>query len=153
MKRFHVNVSVKNIEQSINFYNDLFNEEPSVLKDNYAKWELVDPPVNFSITPGESNEFGVDHLGIQFTAQDDVNNTIERLVAGKHNHHVQGDVECCYSRSSKVWSADPQDLKWEHFVTSGKSEKFQDKDDIELKLKENKTEKSMSAKSSGSCCG
>ena len=153
MKRFHVNVSVKDIDQSISFYNDLFNEKPSVKKHNYAKWELVDPPVNFSITPGEGNDYGVDHLGIQFNQQDDVNKTIERLVSGSHNHHVQGDVECCYSKSNKVWSADPQDVKWEHFVTSGKSEKFEDGDDVTQKLEENKCTTGVPEAKKESCCG
>lgn len=136
MKRFHVNVTVKSIEESISFYNDLFNEKPTVKKENYAKWELVDPAVNFSITPNENgeNNFGVDHLGIQFEAQNDVANTIKRLETGKHNHFVQGDVECCYSKSNKVWSSDPQNVKWEHFVTMGKSDKFSDEDDIDGEL-------------------
>lgn len=153
MKRFHVNVSVKDIDQSIVFYNDLFDEKPSVQKHNYAKWELVDPPVNFSITPGEGDGYGVDHLGIQFTEKEDVSKTINRLVTGSHAHHVQGDVECCYSKSNKVWSSDPQDVKWEHFVTSGKSEKFEDGDDITSKLNQSKCETDDNKKTSKSCCG
>lgn len=144
MKRFHVNVAVKNMDESIAFYNDLFNQKPIVLKDNYAKWALDDPAVNFSIVPGkEGKDLGVDHLGIQFAEQCDVASTIKRLETGKHNHHVQGDVECCYSRSNKVWSSDPQNVKWEHFVTYGDSEKFDDDDDVNQKLWQSKS----------SCCG
>ena len=145
MKRFHVNVTVKNVEDSISFYNDLFDVEPTVRKENYAKWELTDPAVNFSITPGE-NGHGVNHLGIQFDSQGEVAKTIERLEKGKHSHFVQGDVECCYSTSNKVWSSDPQEVKWEHFVTTGKSDKFCDDDDIDGMLKKNKAEKKES------CC-
>lgn len=136
MKRFHVNLKVKDLDASIKFYRDLFNKEPLVLKHNYAKWALDDPAVNFSIVPCEANqEPGVDHLGIQFDDQSDVAGTIERLVSGEHQHHVQGDVECCYSRSSKVWSSDPQQVKWEHFVTVSDSDKFESGEDVDNKLK------------------
>ena len=144
MKRFHVNVVVKDMDNSIAFYNDLFNQKPTVLKENYAKWALDEPAVNFSIVPGESGKrFGVDHLGVQFSEQGDVTSTIERLASGGHNHHVQGDVECCYSRTSKVWSSDPQEVKWEHFITVGESEKFNDDEDVNKKLWE----------TNSSCCG
>ena len=40
MKRFHVSVSVADLVQSINFYQTLFGSEPTVRKDDYAKWML-----------------------------------------------------------------------------------------------------------------
>lgn len=43
MKRFHVHVSVKDLPQSIGFYSKLFGAEPSVIKQDYAKWMLEDP--------------------------------------------------------------------------------------------------------------
>ena len=49
MKRFHVSVSVADINRSTEFYNILFGVEPTVLKDDYAKWMLEDPRINFSI--------------------------------------------------------------------------------------------------------
>ena len=44
MKRLHVHVSVDDLAQSIRFYSTLFAAEPTVLKDDYAKWMLNDPP-------------------------------------------------------------------------------------------------------------
>jgi len=64
MKRFHVHVSVKDIPASIRFYRELFNAEPTVVKDDYAKWMLDDPRVNFAIS-NRARPTGVDHLGIQ----------------------------------------------------------------------------------------
>ena len=40
MKRLHVSLGVKNLEESVQFYNALFNAEPEVLKSDYAKWSL-----------------------------------------------------------------------------------------------------------------
>ncbi len=64
MKRLHISVSVSDLDKSIGFYSNLFASEPSVVKDDYAKWMLEDPRVNFAITSRGAQK-GVDHLGIQ----------------------------------------------------------------------------------------
>ena len=50
MKRFHVNVAVPDLAAGIRFCSALFGADPSVRKDDYAKWMLDDPRVNFSIS-------------------------------------------------------------------------------------------------------
>ena len=64
MKRLHVHVAVHDLQQSIRFYSALFAAQPSVLKDDYAKWMLDDPRVNFAIST-RGGKVGVDHLGFQ----------------------------------------------------------------------------------------
>ena len=64
MKRFHVHVSVGDLNQSIQFYTELFGSEPSALKSDYARWMLDDPRVNFAISQ-RGAALGVQHLGIQ----------------------------------------------------------------------------------------
>jgi catechol-2,3-dioxygenase len=49
LKRFHVHLSVKDLSESIRFYSKLFGIEPTVTKDDYAKWMLNDPHINFAI--------------------------------------------------------------------------------------------------------
>ena len=50
MKRLHVHVGVDDLTQSIGFYSTLFAAEPTVVKDDYAKWMLDDPRMNFAIS-------------------------------------------------------------------------------------------------------
>ena len=64
MKRLHVHVAVHDLESSIRFYKALFDAEPTVKKDDYAKWQLEDPRVNFAISK-RGAKAGLDHLGIQ----------------------------------------------------------------------------------------
>ena len=47
MKRFHVHVSVENLEQSIRFYSTLFAADPPIRQPDYAKWMIEDPRINF----------------------------------------------------------------------------------------------------------
>jgi catechol 2,3-dioxygenase-like lactoylglutathione lyase family enzyme len=64
MKRMHIHVSVEDLARSVRFYSTLFSAEPTVLKDDYAKWMLEDPRVNFAISERDGAP-GVQHLGIQ----------------------------------------------------------------------------------------
>ena len=64
MKRLHVHVSVDDLAKSIQFYSTLFAAEPTVTKDDYAKWMLEDPRVNFAISKRDGAT-GIRHLGIQ----------------------------------------------------------------------------------------
>jgi len=50
MKRLHVHVSVDDLAKSIRFYSTLFAAEPTVTRDDYAKWMLEDPRLNFAIS-------------------------------------------------------------------------------------------------------
>ncbi len=50
MKRFHVHVAVNDFADNVSFYSGLFGAEPAILKNDYAKWALDDPRVNFAIS-------------------------------------------------------------------------------------------------------
>ena len=65
MKRFDVHVSVDDLAQSTRFYSTLFAAEPTVVKDDYVKWMLDDPRVNFAISTRPGRAAGISHLGIQ----------------------------------------------------------------------------------------
>ena len=145
MKRFHVNVAVESIDDSVDFYNKLFKQKPSVIKHNYAKWELSEPAVNFSIVDGDGT-YGVDHLGIQYDSQEGVDDAIEVLKNSDYEYEVQASIECCYAKSSKVWTKDPQSVRWEQFVTSGSSEKFSGNNE------DNKEKSQLKVTQSDQCC-
>src|SRR5208282_392313 len=71
MKRFHVNLSVGDLSESIRFYTALFATEPTVRKDDYAKWMLEDPRINFAISQ-RGYAVGVNHLGLQVDSADEL---------------------------------------------------------------------------------
>lgn len=120
MKRLHVHVAVADLGQSIRFYTTLFGADPSVLKADYAKWMLEDPRVNFAIST-RGKKPGVDHLGIQAESPDELGEIAGRLKAAEIATQDQATTRCCYSQSSKTWSADPNGLAWESFYTFGES--------------------------------
>jgi len=106
MKRLHVNVNVQDLDRSIQFYTTLFAAPPSVVKDDYAKWMLDDPRVNFAIST-RSQTIGVDHLGIQTDTAEDLHAFQSRLKDAEAPLLEQGETTCCYARSDKAWTFDP----------------------------------------------
>jgi catechol 2,3-dioxygenase-like lactoylglutathione lyase family enzyme len=116
MKRFHVHLSVPDLEPSVRFYSGLFGMEPTVRKPDYAKWMLDDPRVNFAISSHGSNDRGLNHLGVQVESADELAFVRERFAASDAQTVVdQPGASCCYAKSDKHWVTDPQGIAWEAF--------------------------------------
>jgi catechol 2,3-dioxygenase-like lactoylglutathione lyase family enzyme len=118
MKRLHVHVAVADLAKSIDFYSTLFGAAPVVRHDDYAKWMLDDPRVNFAIS-NRSHRPGVDHLGIQVESGEELAALAGRLKAAGEVTHDQEATTCCYARSDKSWVNDPSGVRWETFHTLG----------------------------------
>ena len=117
MKRFHVHVAVHDLKQSIRFYSALFGAQPSVEKPDYAKWMLEDPRVNFAISTRASGKSGLDHLGIQAEDGGELEEIGSRLAQADVSVAPQKGASCCYAKSDKYWTIDPQGVAWESFHT------------------------------------
>ena len=120
MKRLHVHVSVDDLPASIRFYSTLFAAEPSVTRDDYAKWMLDDPRVNFAISR-RGTEPGIRHLGVQVEDRAELADMYARLQRAETAVLEEGATTCCYAKSEKSWIEDPQGIQWETFLTSGES--------------------------------
>lgn len=135
MKRLHVHVAVEDLAKSVSFYSTLFGEKPSVVKDDYAKWMLDDPRVNFAISD-RARVAGVDHLGIQTETGDELAELAGRLKAAGEVTLDQEATTCCYAKSEKSWVNDPQGIRWETFHTHGEATTYgEDEPDVKLTAK------------------
>jgi lactoylglutathione lyase len=118
MKRFHVHVSVPELESSIRFYSTLFGSEPAVVKDDYAKWMLEDPRVNFAISQ-RGGKPGLNHLGLQTDSDEELELLNGQLQQADLSTQAEKETACCYARSNKYWVTDPTGIAWETFHTLG----------------------------------
>lgn len=119
MKRLHVHVGVSDLDRSVGFYSTLFGTPPTVLKQDYAKWMLEDPRVNFAISSGRHETRGIEHLGIQAEDSAELSEVYGRLKAADRPVLQEGATTCCYAKSEKSWFADPDGVVWEAFHTTG----------------------------------
>src|SRR3989442_14477151 len=69
----HLAINVRNVEQSIEFYRKLFGIEPSKVRTGYAKFDVENPSLNFTLNEGAiSGRGALSHLGIQVRSTEDV---------------------------------------------------------------------------------
>jgi catechol 2,3-dioxygenase-like lactoylglutathione lyase family enzyme len=121
MKRFHVHVSVDDLEASIRFYSAVFGAKPTVQKPDYAKWMMEDPRVNFAISQ-RGAQAGVNHLGFQVDTDEELTALRKQVAAAEIAALDQPGATCCYARSDKYWITDPQGVAWETYHTLGEAE-------------------------------
>ncbi len=123
MKRFHIHVGVSDLEKSVQFYSTLFGQKPTKLKEDYAKWMLEDPRLNFAISTRAADQ-GVDHLGIQVENASELTDITERLKKADLGVYDEGETTCCYAESSKAWVKDPSGLAWEAYQNMADADVF-----------------------------
>lgn len=130
MKRFHVHLGVADLDQSIRFYSGLFGAQPNVRKDDYAKWMIEDPRVNFAISK-RGGKVGINHLGLQADSADELAGIREHFsAADQASLKDEPGASCCYAKSDKHWVTDPQGIAWEGYHTLGEVRYF-DSDETE----------------------
>lgn len=119
MKRFHVHVAVRDLQQSVRFYSAMFGVGPTVTKPDYAKWMLDDPRVNFAISRRGNADLGVNHLGVQAETDDELEAIHLNLQRADSTVVAEKGAQCCYATSDKYWVTDPQGIAWESFRSLG----------------------------------
>lgn len=117
--KLHVSMKVTDFQRAIGFYSDLFNRPPVVLKDDYAKWDVDDPAVNFVVEPGEAR---LDHLGIQVETASELDALAERIPGSGQPFVDVAKAHCCYAKSEKAWVRGSAGERWEAFLTHSHDE-------------------------------
>ena len=130
MSRFHIHIAVDDLQHSVGFYSAVFGCEPSVLKDDYAKWALEDPRLNFAISTRGRNK-GLDHIGLQAEDDAELQTIRQRLEQAGIHGLAQEATTCCYAKSDKYWVQDPAGIAWETFHTLGSAPMFGEQPEAE----------------------
>ena len=113
----HLALNVSSVEQSIQFYRKLFGIEPSKVRTGYAKFDVHNPPLNFTLNEGPVNSRGaLSHLGIQVRSTEDVLATRQKWNDAGLLTREEMQTNCCYAMQDKAWVRDPDGNEWEVFV-------------------------------------
>lgn len=113
----HVAINVRDVSTSLEFYRILFGVEPAKVRTTYAKFDVANPPLNFTLNQHAVEGAGaLSHLGFQVSST-------EEVFAVRQQWHERGLVtrdemqtDCCYATQDKTWVTDPDGNEWEVFV-------------------------------------
>jgi catechol 2,3-dioxygenase-like lactoylglutathione lyase family enzyme len=113
----HLAIKVRNVEQSIDFYKKLWGIEPSKVRTGYAKFDVQNPPLNFTLNQVSFENAGaLSHMGIQVGSTEDVLATRQKWVESGLLTRDEMQTSCCYALQDKAWVRDPDGNEWEVFV-------------------------------------
>jgi catechol 2,3-dioxygenase-like lactoylglutathione lyase family enzyme len=116
-RKAHVAIHVRDVQQSIEFYRKLFGIDPAKVRRGYAKFDLNNPPLNFTLNEASFSERGaLSHLGIQVRSTEDVLAVRERWMREGLIPRDEIKTDCCYALQDKAWVQDPDGNEWEVFV-------------------------------------
>src|SRR5436190_23494324 len=113
----HLALNVRNVEQSIAFYRRMFGIEPGKVRTGYAKFDVQNPPLNFTLNENAFSSRGaLSHLGIQVRSTEDVLATRQKWIDADLLTRDEMQTDCCYATQDKTWVRDPDGNEWEVFV-------------------------------------
>ena len=112
---FHVSVYVRSIPEAVEQYRKILGIEPAKVRQDYAKFEIADPPVILSLNVG--GEPGtLSHLGIRYPGTGDVASELVRAKNNAWRCSSRRATTCCYAKADKFWVADGDGIRWEMYT-------------------------------------
>jgi catechol 2,3-dioxygenase-like lactoylglutathione lyase family enzyme len=149
---FHVSMYVDDLDRAVDRYRKILGAEPAKVRPGYAKFELADPPVIFSLVQG--GEPGkVSHLGIRYRGTGEVASEMARTKSEGIDLVQQEGVTCCYAKADKFWVKDEDGMPWEMYTLLADVE-AETADDPKLRqfLGQSAFAESTEKAKEGSCC-
>ena len=114
--RPHLSLDVRNVPSSVDFYKRVFGVAPQKQTEDYAKFDLTAPALNFSLVSTTGRISAVNHLGIEVESSDHIAAWKKRLQTQGILEKVEDDIACCFARQDKLWFTDPDGNAWEVFT-------------------------------------
>lgn len=120
MSRVQLALNVSNLNDAIEFYSKMFNATPAKVREGYANFAIVDPPLKLVLieTPRDENaEYQhLNHLGVELETTTQVESSIERFAQLGLVDSVEKETTCCYAVQDKVWMESPDGAPWEYYT-------------------------------------
>ena len=124
MSRVQLALNVDNLDEAVRFYSKLFNTEPAKLKEGYANFAIVEPPLKLVLLENPGNGGTLNHLGVEVESSEKVHSEIGRLSAEGLFTEEEIGTTCCFATQDKVWVTGPAGEKWEVYTVLADSDTF-----------------------------
>jgi catechol 2,3-dioxygenase-like lactoylglutathione lyase family enzyme len=118
MSRVQLALNVADLDASIEFYTKLFQTPPAKIREGYANFAIVDPPLKLVLFTGMGEPGSLNHIGVEVESTDEVTAVIARTQADGLEQEVQANTSCCYAVQDKTWVKGPEN-DWEFYAVLG----------------------------------
>lgn len=113
--RIQLALNVRDIDEAVTYYTDLFGIAPHKRRPGYANFAIDIPPLKLVLFEDPGAHERLNHLGVEVFDPDQVRAAGDRFEkAGILTERQHGTV-CCHAEQDKAWSRDPQGLRWEWY--------------------------------------
>jgi catechol 2,3-dioxygenase-like lactoylglutathione lyase family enzyme len=113
--RLQLALNVRNLEEAVAYYAKLFGVQPHKERPGYANFAIDRPPLKLVLFENPHAAERINHLGVEVFAPADVEAALQRLEPEGLVEEVERGETCCYATQDKVWSREPQGLRWEWY--------------------------------------
>ena len=122
--RLQLALNVRDIDEAVAYYGKLFGVKPHKRRPGYANFAIAMPPLKLVLFENPEAAERLHHLGVEVLAPGALTETHSRLEAGGILDEVQMEETCCHATQDKLWSQEPQGLRWEWYrITDDAPEK------------------------------
>lgn len=113
--RVQLALNVGDLDASIEFYTALFGVGPNKVREGYANFAVVDPPLKLVLISGQGEPGTLNHVGIEVASTEQVAAAAQRMAGEGAACEVQDSTTCCYAVQDKVWVSGPE-IPWEIYT-------------------------------------
>jgi catechol 2,3-dioxygenase-like lactoylglutathione lyase family enzyme len=113
--RLQLALNVRDLKEAVEYYSKLFDTKPHKLRDGYANFAIDRPPLKLVLFENPNATERLNHLGVETFDEAEVAAVAARLDAAGIAAEVQRHKTCCHATQNKVWSSEPQGLRWEWY--------------------------------------
>ena len=116
MSRVQLALNVEDLDAAVDFYSKLFATPPAKLRDGYANFAVVNPPLKLVLFEQPGKGGTINHLGVEVETTELVQAAQTRLAGEGLATATEDGVACCYARQDKVWVDGPSGEPWEIYA-------------------------------------
>ena len=113
--RVQLALNVKDIDQAVAFYSDLFGVTPHKRRPGYANFAIQEPPLKLVLFENPGAAERLNHLGVEVEKEAELDEVRERLAAAGAIEAEERDETCCHATQNKIWAVEPDGIRFEWY--------------------------------------
>ena len=123
--RLQLALNVDDLDESITFYEKMFDTPVNKRRPGYANFAIENPPLKLVLFEGQGPSGSLNHLGVEVEQASQVSDAEQRISATGLETTGIDDTVCCYAEKTETWVSGPDNTRWEWYVKTGDAEELE----------------------------